>query len=167
MKRKISISLDEEMYAKLLETAHENYGSGKMAVSAFTHFTLINAINRIRNRPEKQVFLRKGQGCVYIIQEKGKGYVKIGFAKDFQKRMEALETNNPHEIKVIAILYGCTMQDELNLHKKYGEYRVRREWYKSSVLNHLYKDIERLGTKNPMGKSVPTSSEHYLHLVEA
>jgi len=166
MAKKICITLDDDLYSKLVKIAHANYGKWKRSVSAYAHLSLVRAINR-QSEKSNEPKIRNGKGCVYIIQESGKGYVKIGFAKDFDQRLEGIKTNNPHEIKVISVIEDCIMQDELDLHKKYTEFRVRREWYRGAILNRLYDDIERLKARNNKGVSVPTSSEHYLYLVEA
>jgi hypothetical protein len=111
--------------------------------------------------------IRTECGSVYVIQEKDSGYIKIGFAKDFARRLVSLKTDNAHKIKTIAVIDDCKMQDELNLHKKYRDFRIRGEWYKEAVLDQLLGDIKSLETRSKNRHSIATSSEHYLYLVEA
>lgn len=166
MAKKICITVDDDVYEKLNEVARKNFGAGKLSVSRYLHLILARNVNRQWNTEHPQK-TRNEKGCVYVIQEKGKGYIKIGFGKDFENRMESIKTNNPHEIKVLAVVNGCIMQDELNLHEKYRDFCIRGEWYKEAILNHLFDDIESLKTRSKERHSIPTSSEHYLYLVEA
>jgi hypothetical protein len=165
-KKRICISVDDGLYMKLLDVARKTYGEGKMAISAYAHLALARSINRQHDSeiPQK---IRGNKGCVYIIQEQGKGYVKIGFAKYFPDRLASLKTDNPHDLKIIAVIQDCIMQDELDLHKKYAEYRVRGEWYEAALLRVINDDITRLENSRNDGKGVPTSSDHYLYLMEA
>lgn len=65
----------------------------------------------------------------YIIQESGKGYIKIGkgYAGD---RIEIFMTGNPHDMKILKQLPGGYREEHI-LHKIFfrDKLRYRREWF--------------------------------------
>lgn len=65
---------------------------------------------------------------VYVI--KSGTHVKIGKASDVVKRISSLQTANPSEIEVIAILTeGDGHKLERELHKRFARHRFRGEWF--------------------------------------
>ena len=65
----------------------------------------------------------------YIIQEDGKGYIKIGkgYAQD---RMREFSTGNPHNMKILKQLPGGYREERI-LHKVFYRERLtsRHEWF--------------------------------------
>lgn len=57
--------------------------------------------------------------------------IKIGFSSNWNKRLASLQTSSPSELKVLAVYYGPRSL-ELELHKKFAEYRIRQngEWFR-------------------------------------
>jgi hypothetical protein len=72
---------------------------------------------------------------VYFIHSEESNAVKIGRAKDVEKRLKSLQTAHPHELKVIKIfkLKGGKAAQELesSLHQKFDHLRLSGEWFKA------------------------------------
>ena len=163
MAKKISITMDEELCQRLFYVSKKN---GFKSTSLCARCLLTTAINKKWNIEHTEK-IRTEKGCVYIIQETDSGYVKIGFATNFQKRLDGIKSSNPHTLKPIAVISGCIMQDELDLHIKYNEFCVRGEWYDKAVLQPLSDDIKRLEAGQNIAINTPISSVHYPKTAEA
>lgn len=72
---------------------------------------------------------------VYFIHSEESNAVKIGRAKDVEKRLKSLQTAHPHELKIIKIfkLKGGKAAQELesSLHQKFNHLRLSGEWFKA------------------------------------
>lgn len=78
---------------------------------------------------------------VYVLHDKESGYVKIGSAKDPQRRLATLQTGNPHEL---IILRTIETNDDINIehrmHWMFDDYRVRNnnlkhsEWFEDRII---------------------------------
>lgn len=69
---------------------------------------------------------------VYFIGEEDGGFcrIKIGVAKDIEKRRSNLQTGNPSEIKLLGwIDTEATFELERCLHRQFQAMRVRGEWF--------------------------------------
>lgn len=80
---------------------------------------------------------------VYFILNADSNAIKIGRAKDLAKRMKALQTSSPAELKLIKSVQvegGKEAQDlEQSLHKQFSEIRLTGEWFKAeaSLLEYI------------------------------
>lgn len=74
---------------------------------------------------------------VYFILNKDSNAVKIGRAKDLEKRMKALQTSSPAKLKLIKSVQveGGEEAHELeqSLHKQFSEIRLAGEWFKAEA----------------------------------
>jgi hypothetical protein len=166
-KKKICISVENFVYEELKEQAHERgFGSGKYSLSAFIHYVLINRIRQYE-WSKKDLINHDGKGAVYIIQMGNDGPVKIGFSNRLSERLKSIQTDCPYKIKIIAVIENCSFQDEHDLHKKYRHLRIHGEWFEKNVLSLINEDIKALQTKHGARLDLPTSSDHYLYLMEA
>ena len=72
---------------------------------------------------------------IYFIHSKESKAIKIGRAKDVKKRLKALQTAHPHELKVIKtfkVKGGKAAQElENSLHQKFDHLRSLGEWFKA------------------------------------
>ena len=72
---------------------------------------------------------------IYFIYSEESNAVKIGRAKNVEKRLKTLQTANPHELKVIKTfkVKGGKAAKELesSLHQKFDNIRLSREWFKA------------------------------------
>jgi len=65
---------------------------------------------------------------VYIVSVEG--FYKIGMTKRLADRMEAFNTSNPYEVKVVtAIPVSNASSIEKKLHLLYAEHNVKGEWF--------------------------------------
>lgn len=73
---------------------------------------------------------------VYFVQaDSSDGYVKIGYSKDYGKRLIDLQISSPYKLTLIALLPGSKV-DEGITHEKFSVYRIRGEWFYPN--KHMY-----------------------------
>ena len=65
---------------------------------------------------------------IYFIQQGIAGPIKIGKTEFVRNRMRGLQIGNPNKLRLVGV-EDC---DEIALHIKYREYRLRGEWFKAS-----------------------------------
>lgn len=76
--------------------------------------------------------LNREYGYVYAI--KSRDLIKVGVAKDIEKRMEAMRLNNPHGCELV--LYRRTYAPytfERRMHKLLADKAVGREWFRVTL----------------------------------
>jgi hypothetical protein len=76
---------------------------------------------------EQRMRAPKVRGYVYFIG--GGDWVKIGFAKNVSRRLEALRTTCPFPLTVLASLPG-TAKRERELQNRFASYRLSGEWFR-------------------------------------
>ncbi len=71
---------------------------------------------------------------VYFVEQEGLGFIKVGVAKNVEKRITKLQTASPVKLKLLtAILVGGRNQAffmEKAIHERLKKYRVEGEWFK-------------------------------------
>ena len=95
--------------------------------------------------PKQKVF--KDMDYVYFIQAIESNFVKIGSAKNIEKRLSNLQVGCPFELKLINYIYGRSQ--EVNLHKRFQAYHVRGEWF--TLEGELKQFIDNLEPPKPAG----------------
>lgn len=73
------------------------------------------------------------QPCVYFVEAKGVDLVKIGTiirVSTIQKRIEALQTGCPYELRLAMIVDGGGRREEHRYHKALDHLRFRNEWFR-------------------------------------
>ena len=65
---------------------------------------------------------------IYFIQQGIAGPIKIGKTEDMKSRMHDLQVGNPDQLRLV----GVQDRDEITLHIKYRDHRLRGEWFKAS-----------------------------------
>ena len=89
---------------------------------------------------------------IYLIQEipRGKGRklpVKIGRAKNVDKRLEAMQTGNSNQLEIVAKLgpfnHIQAQLFEKSLHRRFAKYHVRGEWFWPECIQQIsrYEEI--------------------------
>lgn len=68
-------------------------------------------------------------GFVYFARAAGTSMVKIGWARDVEKRLASLETACPHDMTIEGRMPG-PMQDEKRMHVALAHRREKREWFR-------------------------------------
>lgn len=65
---------------------------------------------------------------LYFVQAGNGGPIKIGVATDLSKRLAALQTGSPAELRLLGTMTG-DMADERALHVRFRDHRLRGEWF--------------------------------------
>ena len=96
------------------------------------------------------------QGFVYAI--KCEDYVKIGWSKTVQRRLNQISANNPFPVELLGCSPG-TVGDEHELHLLLGITRVKGEWFGRTpfvkeVVRHLIKAEKASDTVDWLDKKV-------------
>ena len=84
----------------------------------------------------------KQLGNVYFIKDNSNGLIKIGYAKDVNKRFKTFQTANAN-ISLLYIIPNCTMDYEKSLHRYFGDTRKVREWFENNngmITNFIKRD---------------------------
>lgn len=73
----------------------------------------------------------QGVMVIYFAQAGDAGNIKIGFTEsdDVTTRLATLQTGCPAPIRLLKAIPG-TLEDEKNLHRRFGSVRVSGEWFK-------------------------------------
>jgi len=76
----------------------------------------------------------EGASYVYVLNEVGSPYFKIGKADNPAKRVSELQTGNPRELVIVWLMMFTSadkaLSTEKRLHRMFGDYRVRStEWF--------------------------------------
>jgi hypothetical protein len=73
-------------------------------------------------------------GIVYLINQCGTGYYKIGWstAQDPEKRLSSLQTGNPGELSVVGFFNVSSIKAEKMLHEIFSPKRTSGEWFNLS-----------------------------------
>jgi hypothetical protein len=76
--------------------------------------------------------IRVGQDFLYIFEQEG--YYKIGISNDPARRLSALQSSTPFEVKIFFVLEfgGDAEPIEKALHEYFSRKHIRGEWYKLS-----------------------------------
>lgn len=83
---------------------------------------------------------------VYFILNEDSRAIKIGRARDLDKRMKALQTSSPAQLKLIKSVQLESTQEaqelEKTLHRQFAEIRLTGEWFRAEA--HLLEYIDQL-----------------------
>jgi hypothetical protein len=78
-------------------------------------------------------------GYVYLVRS-GTGHCKIGSSKNVATRIRQLQCANPENLVLLHQFPSVNAkEDELGLHKKFAQKRIRNEWFALT-----YEDIESI-----------------------
>lgn len=70
------------------------------------------------------------QGVYFIHLEPWPDIIKIGYAKDIERRIFHLDQVMPAPICLLAFKAGGTLEDEAAYHRRFARMRVRGEWFR-------------------------------------
>lgn len=88
----------------------------------------------------------KNTGFVYFVQSGDS--VKIGYAKDVNKRIKSLQTGNQEKLLLIGYIVG-DLKKESEIHGMFDDYRLTGEWFKySDEIREYIDSLELLSGKN-------------------
>jgi DNA-directed RNA polymerase subunit RPC12/RpoP len=82
--------------------------------------------------PEKQAKVFRSGTYTYFIVDETPGRVKIGSSKTPQSRVKQLQTGNPEQLTLFAVIPADV---EKELHSRFSAYRIREdgEWFKLDI----------------------------------
>lgn len=109
-------------------------------------------------RPDIHSFFRSG--TIYFVEAVGAGRVKIGWSagQDPSRRICALQTGCPFELRLIATAHG-TIRDEKAMHRRFEAQRVSPsvEWFHLTGALHQY----TASLHNPRATQVTRVSQQF------
>jgi hypothetical protein len=76
----------------------------------------------------KRIPIVTKEGWIYFVRGYD-GMIKIGWARDVERRLVALQISSPVELVAMRVIRG-PMADETKLHKRFAYLHVRGEWFK-------------------------------------
>ncbi len=98
------------------------------------------------NRPLPKARVRRG--VVYFIRNGARDRVKIGFSEQHKGRLASLQGASADKLTLLGVIPG-TRKTELKMHKRFGEYREHREWFRAEgALARFLKTL----SKTPVGR---------------
>lgn len=87
-------------------------------------------------------------------------YVKIGYTKNLENRIDTMQTGNPHPIKLVCkFVYdteSAARAMEAHLHRRFRRARFNREWFKK---NKVIWGLRQQGKFTEYDKTRLTGSE--------
>lgn len=111
----------------------------KLTIEAILHFvrSWANHDAKVITPGKRTVDLNKvgadTPAYVYFIHNEDSMAVKIGRAKNVQRRLATLQTSSPSDLKLLGVIKTessrCAMELEESLHKKFKKSRIRGEWF--------------------------------------
>jgi len=74
---------------------------------------------------------------VYFIRAGNRGAIKIGIARNIERRVATLQTGNAFKLNIMALIpCGCRKEAqnlESNIHKFFNRQRIRGEWFQGNI----------------------------------
>jgi len=88
----------------------------------------IEPVTYMRELPPELRDVEAVWGFVYFVTAGEGGPIKIGWSQDVSRRMEELQTANPHPLVLLATIRG-TMADEARCHSLFRKHQIQSEWF--------------------------------------
>lgn len=82
------------------------------------------------------------KGWVYLIEDPALGAIKVGWSKDPERRLSALQTSHAGELTLLAVIPG-TKRLELDIHRKLIFARRYGEWFEAAAAMRLLRPVIR------------------------
>lgn len=118
-----ALSPEERKRLRAWELEHVD-GSGNYGTSDWPGWE--RYIGEFRPMPRKT---KDACGYVYLIQSTT-GYYKIGSSRSVPNRLQQLQCGNPEHLMLLHQFPSANArQDELSLHARFADRRVRNEWF--------------------------------------
>lgn len=103
---------------------------------------LLMDISSILKSLKERKLERKGD-CLYFIQERSTGMIKIGRSKDPKRRLKTLQTGNANELRLVCYLEGLGWR-ERDLHEALKKWRTSGEWFEYDCTGSIPDEIYEL-----------------------
>jgi hypothetical protein len=79
---------------------------------------------------------------LYLIQQKGSNYFKVGVSGNVKRRLENLQSGNPHKLYIVRYWYILDKSIEALVHNVLAAYHVRLEWFEIPDITRVLEHIE-------------------------
>lgn len=94
-------------------------------------------------------FIRSGQ------------YVKIGISEAPQRRIASIQTSNPDELEVLAVVEGGA-QLEAEMHRRFAALHYRGEWFRDdTTIRQVIAGMQTLTSRKPLKEPPPLDNWHF------
>jgi hypothetical protein len=93
-----------------------------------------------RNEADARMDAGGERGWVYLLEARKGGPVKIGWARDPEKRMKSLQTAHAEQLTLLAVIPG-TRWLEQEIHRKLIFARCGGEWFEPGAAMRLLRPI--------------------------
>lgn len=119
----------------------------KLTVDAVLHFvrTWADPEARVITPGKRTIDLSEGADTpayIYFILNQDSRAIKIGFTKDVQERLSALQTSSPSQLKLLGSVKTqsprTAMYLEKSLHQKFTDLHINGEWFRADALLLAY-----------------------------
>jgi len=90
-------------------------------------------------------FKRKSNTYVYMVEDSSTGDVKIGYGKNPEDRLLALQAGNPRPLNLVAKRWASVKDEEL-LHVLCSRFNIHREWFTEEAKDWYYYYFNLKGT---------------------
>jgi hypothetical protein len=122
--------------AALLQTLRHKIRSLESELSSLRlHVGAVEGVREHVVRIRDNANERSGRGLVdsgYVYAIGTGRHVKIGWAKDLDKRLAALQTSSPKRMQLLGSIVGFRC-DERRVQQRFARYHVRGEWYRDAA----------------------------------
>jgi hypothetical protein len=81
---------------------------------------------------------------LYLIQQKGSNYFKVGISNNVKRRLENLQSGNPHKLYVVRYWFIVDKSIEALIHNVLAAYHVHLEWFDIPDVTKVLAVIEKV-----------------------
>ena len=78
---------------------------------------------------------KAGNTNLYFVQGANGGPIKIGLARNVERRIKALQASLPVILRLLYVIPNASQETELYLHTMFAEHRLHGEWFKARAVN--------------------------------
>lgn len=72
---------------------------------------------------------KKGNAMLYIVVNESRTRCKLGYSRDPEQRLKALQTGNPERLQLVAT-YPAGRRDEAKYHRMLQHQKLAGEWFR-------------------------------------
>lgn len=97
---------------------------------------------------------------IYFIGNMDMGCIKIGVAKDPEKRLKQLQTGNPHNLKIYKTIKNVPNEYESSIHRLFDDYRLKGEWFQ--INDKITEFMESISSESDLEKKFKVTIESFM-----
>ena len=105
---------------------------------------------------------------VYFVRAGNRGAIKIGVARNVQRRIDTMQTGNAFKLNLLASI-KCDNRDhaysmEKRIHSFFARQRIRGEWFQGNI---DFRKIENITDVDTTRSSITRVKSDYVHVKNA